>query len=79
MWLPPYGASYEGTPWLRLKATADMACSSTRARSRTLARTGLLEQVHALLVAMLRGDPTLILDTCSMRAKRAGDCTRPNR
>ena len=42
------------------------------------ARTGLLAQVHALLVAMLRGDPTLILDSCSVRAKRGGDLTGPN-
>ena len=42
------------------------------------ARTGLLAQVHALLVAMLRGDPTLILDSCSVRAKRGGDRTGPN-
>ena len=27
---------------------------------------------------MLRGNPTLILDTCSVRAKRAGDLTGPN-
>ena len=27
---------------------------------------------------MLRGDPTLILDSCSVRAKRAGDLTGPN-
>ena len=27
---------------------------------------------------MLRGDPTLILDTCSVRAKRAGDLTGSN-
>ena len=38
----------------------------------------MLAQVHALLIAMLRGDPTLILDSCSVRAKRAGDLTGPN-
>jgi transposase len=42
------------------------------------ARIGLLAQVHAVLVGMLRGDPTLILDTCSLRAKRGGDLTGPN-
>ncbi len=41
-------------------------------------RTGLLRKVHALLVAMLRGNPTLILDSCSVRAKRGGDLTGPN-
>ena len=42
------------------------------------ARTGLLAKVHALLVGMLRGHPDLILDACSVRAKRAGDLTGPN-
>src|SRR3954447_26627148 len=36
---------------------------------------GVLAQVHAVLVGMLRGDP--ILDTCSVRAKRGGDLTDP--
>ena len=30
-----------------------------------------------LLVAMLRGDPTLIVNSCSVRAKRGGDLTGP--
>jgi hypothetical protein len=38
----------------------------------------VLAQVHALLVGMLRGHPDLILDSCSVRAKRAGDLTGPN-
>jgi Transposase DDE domain len=38
----------------------------------------VLAQVHALLVAMLRGNPVLILDSCSVRAKRAGELTGPN-
>jgi hypothetical protein len=42
------------------------------------AGTGLLAKVHALLVGMLRGHPDLILDTCSVRAKRGGDLTGPN-
>jgi transposase len=39
------------------------------------AETAVLAKVHALLVAMLRGNPTLILDSCSVRAKRGGDLT----
>ena len=31
-----------------------------------------------MLVAMLRGNPTLILDSCPVRAKRGGDLTGPN-
>ena len=42
------------------------------------AKIGVLAQVHAVLVGMLRGDPDLILDTCSVRAKRGGDLTGPN-
>jgi transposase len=37
-----------------------------------------LQQAHAALVAMLRGHPDLILDSCSVRAKRGGDLTGPN-
>jgi transposase len=39
---------------------------------------GLLVKVHALLATMLRGYPDLILNTCSVRAKRGGDRTGPN-
>jgi hypothetical protein len=39
---------------------------------------GLFQQVHAVLVSMLRGHPDLILDSCSVRAKRGGDLTGPN-
>ena len=38
----------------------------------------MLGKVHALLVSMLRGHPDLILDTCSVRAKRGGDLTGRN-
>jgi hypothetical protein len=69
----------EGTPWRSLRATEDVVSGSTLRRDLARwARTGLLARVHALLVAMLRGDPTLILDSCSVRAKRGGDLTGPN-
>ncbi len=69
----------EGTPWRSLTAAPDQASGSTLRRS--LARwaaTGLLAKVHALLAAMLRGHPDLILDTGSVRAKLGGDLTGPN-
>ncbi len=69
----------EGTPWRSLVATKDQASGSTLRRC--LARwavTGLLPKVHALLVGLLRGHPDLILDACSVRAKRGGDLTGPN-
>ena len=68
----------EGTPWRSLKATPREASGSTL--SRRLAdwpAINLLQRVHAVLVAMLRGDPTLILDSCSVRAKRGGALTGP--
>ena len=69
----------EGTPWRSLTATAAQVSGSTLRRWLTRwAATGLLAQVHALLVGMLRGHPDLILDSCSVRAKRGGDLTGPN-
>jgi transposase len=69
----------EGTPWRSLVATEDQASGSTLRRALARwAETGLLARVHALLVGMLRGHPDLILDTCSVRAKRGGDLTGPN-
>ena len=69
----------EGTPWRSLSATRDQASGSPLRRWLTRgAETGVLAQVHALLVGMLRGHPDLILDSCSVRAKRGGDLTGPN-
>lgn len=69
----------EGTPWRSLRASIGKASGSTLRRC--LARwsaTGVLAQVHALLVGMLRGNPVLILDSCRVRAKRGGALTGPN-
>jgi transposase len=69
----------EGTPWRSLKATPAQASGSTlRRRLADWAAVNLLQRVHAVLVAMLRGDPDLILDSCSVRAKRGGDLVGPN-
>ena len=69
----------EGTPWRSLKATPAEASGSTlRRRLADWAAINLLQRVYAMLVAMLRSDPTLILDSCSVRAKRGGDLTGPN-
>src|SRR3954467_9791243 len=69
----------EGTPWRSLTATTGKLSGSTlRRHLEQWAHLGVLAQVHAVLVGMLRGDPTLILDTCSVRAKRGGDLTGPN-
>lgn len=69
----------EGTPWRSLQATPTEASGSTlRRRLADWAAANLLQRVHAVLVAMLRGDPTLIVDSCSVRAKRGGDLVGPN-
>ena len=69
----------EGTPWRSLRATPLQASGSTLRRAlERWARDGVLGRVHALLVAMLRGNPVLILDSCSVRAKRGGELTGPN-
>jgi transposase len=69
----------EGTPWRSLIATEAQVSGSTRRRwLRRSAQSGLLAQVHAVLIGMLRGHPDLILDSCSVRAKRGGDLIGPN-
>jgi hypothetical protein len=61
----------EGAPWRGLKATPEKASGSTlRRRLQDWAAESLLQQAHAVLVAMRRGHPDLILDSCSARAKR---------
>ena len=69
----------EGTPWRGLRATPAQASGSTlRRRLADWAEINLLQRVHAMLVAMLRGNPDLILDSSSVRAKRGGDLVGPN-
>jgi hypothetical protein len=69
----------EGTPWRGLRATPAEASGSTlRRRLADWAAINLLQRVHADQVAMLRGNPDLILDSCSVRAKRGGDLIGPN-
>ena len=73
----------EGTPWRSLRATGAQASGSTlRRRLADWARTDVLRRVHSMLVRMLRGQPDaaldVIVDSCSVRAKRGGDLTGPN-
>ena len=73
----------EGTPWRSLRATEGMASGSTlRRRLASWAETGVLRRVHSMLIGMLRGQPDLardlIVDSCSVRAKRGGELTGPN-
>jgi transposase len=69
----------EGAPWRSPRATAEQVSGSTPRRFLTeWAQNAVLAKVHALLVAMPRGNPALILDSCSVRAKRGGDLVGPN-
>ena len=69
----------EGLPWRSLRATVEQVSGSTLRRFLAYwAKNAVLAKVHALLVALLRGNPALILDSCSVRAKRGGDLTGPN-
>ncbi|MFC0387702.1 transposase [Muricoccus vinaceus] len=69
----------EGTPWLSLRATPERASGSILLRCLAAwPRTSLLGRVNALLARLLRGHPNLILESCSVRAKRGRDTTGPN-
>jgi len=73
----------EGTPWRGVRATDAYASGSIlRRRLADWAQTGVLRHVHSMLVGMLRGQPDtsrdLIVDSCSVRAKRGGELTGPN-
>jgi hypothetical protein len=64
---------HEGSPWRSLRASVEQVSGSTLRRFLAYwAENAVLAKVHALLVAMLRGNPTLILDSCSVRAKQDG-------
>src|ERR1700746_959237 len=66
----------EGTPWRSLTATAAQASGATLRRCLARwAQTDVLGKVHVLLGSMLRGHRDLILETCSVRAKRGGELT----
>ncbi len=73
----------EGTPWRSLRATNAQASGSTLWRHFAgWAWTGALRRAHSMLVGILRGQPDLacdlIVNSCSVRAKRGGELTGPN-
>src|SRR4028119_2307146 len=71
-------------PALLRRAPAARACGSAlRRRLDGWSATALLRQVHAALIRMVRSGPELapwdvVVDSCSVRAKRGGDLTGPN-
>jgi transposase len=74
----------EGVQWRELRATAARACGSTlRRRLEEWSGTAALRQVHAVLIRMVRAGPEattwdVVVDSCSVRAKRGGELTGPN-
>ena len=74
----------EGVQWRELRATAGRACGSTlRRRLDDWSATALLRQVHVALIRMVRAGPEaaswgVVVDSCSVRAKRGGELTGPN-
>jgi transposase len=74
----------EGVQWRELRATAGRACGSTlRRRLEDWSTTALLRRVHIVLVRMARAGPgaapwDVVVDSCSVRAKRGGELTGPN-
>ena len=74
----------EGVQWRELRATAGRACGSTlRRRLDDWGATALLRRVHLALIRMVRAGPEpapwdVVVDSCSVRAKRGGELTGPN-
>ncbi len=73
----------EGVQWRELRAAAGYACGSTlRRRLEDWSATALLRRVHVALIRMVRSGPEVswdvVLDSCSVRAKRGGELTGPN-
>src|SRR5215208_1865227 len=74
----------EGVQWRELRAAAGRTCGSTlRRRLDGWSATALLRQVHVALIRMVRSGPEvaswdIVVDSCSVRAKRGGELTGPN-
>ena len=74
----------EGVQWRELRATAGRACGSTlRRRLDDWSAAALLRRVHVVLIRMVRSGPEVaswdvVVDGCSVRAKRGGELTGPN-
>jgi transposase len=74
----------EGVQWRELRAAAGRACGSTlRRRLDGWSATALLRRVHVALIRMVRAGPgsaprDVVIDSCSVRAKRGGELTGPN-
>lgn len=74
----------EGVQWRELRAANGRARGSTlRRRLDVWSGTALLRRAHLALVRMVRAGPEaaswdVVVDSCSVRAKRGGELTGPN-
>jgi len=75
----------EGVQWRELRATGHRVCGATLRRFTEWSAQAVLRRVHAMLVRMVRSGPQaaaaaweVIIDSCSVRAKRGGELTGPN-
>ena len=74
----------EGVQWRELRAAAGRVCGSTlRRRLDEWSATALLRRVHVVLIRLVRAGPEatpwdVVVDSCSVRAKRGGELTGPN-
>lgn len=74
----------EGVQWRELRAAVGRACGSTlRRRLDDWDGAALLRRVHVALIRMVRSGPEaaawdVVVDSCSVRAKRGGELTGPN-
>ncbi len=74
----------EGVSWRKLRAAAGRACGSTlRRRLDGWSAAAVLRRVHVTLVRMVRAGPEaapwdVVVDSCSVRAKRGGELTGPS-
>jgi transposase len=74
----------EGVQWRELRATGGRASGSTlRRRLDEWGAAAVLRRVHVALVRMVRAGPEsarwdVVVDSCSVRAKRGGELTGPN-
>jgi transposase len=74
----------EGVQWRELRAAAGRASGSTlRRRLDEWSGAALPRRVHVALIRMVRAGPEVaawdvVVDSCSVRAKRGGELTGPN-
>jgi transposase len=74
----------KGVQWRELRAADGRASGSTLRRRLDEGHSmALLRRVHAVLVRMARSGPgaatwDVVVDSCSVRAKRGGELTGPN-